>query len=40
MRDFEDIIGDLNTAFEGMSDEKKINYISLVCRLNTPKRQT
>lgn len=28
MRDFEAIIGDLNTAFEGMSDEKKINYIS------------
>ena len=28
MRDFEDIIGDLNKAFDGMSDEKKINYIS------------
>lgn len=28
MRDFEDIIGDLNTAFKGMTDEKKINYIS------------
>ena len=28
MRDFEDIIGDLNKAFDGMTDEKKIGYIS------------
>ena len=28
MRDFQDIFGDLNKAFEGMTDEKKVQYIS------------